>query len=337
MARQITLTKPTLFRHGEDEVTLPPGTTVEYERDESPTEVVHTARRYADGAWWTSQIRERKASAPTPTAPTNGEVIAPAPTESLAQETARDALASVTIMAEREVERETEYMGEEARKAAVAHRTAEIMDTGICRLTWYIPDELGDIRNPRRDLIRYGGFIPNDGSNGLIRKDKLTHPRVKRALDRIRNGRTIVIPSPVEGAPSVVIRARVWEDEMSSEQLALSREGQEERINEALYKMHTSLIERLESASQALKKAQEAQDGVEAANDKYAASIRTILRDAIQRFETALQSAELYDNDGKTETLFSAYRAAVQTQALAVNAYLASQKRKEVKLPNSLS
>ncbi len=160
---------------------------------------------------------------------------------------------------------------------------------------------------------------------------------------------------------------RKWVVPYTKEQLEAQRESAKEQMAEALRACHTALLERIDKASENLRKAQDALDaagplgplglplppeeqptedpelaGARAKarskiDNAYNGAVRDSLRDACERFESCLKGAELFDDTGSLDHLFGALRDVLKAQAGAANAMLAAKGRKLVEIPQSVS
>ena len=254
-----------------------------------------------------------------------------------------------------------------------SEKIIEALGGRVFQVNYYIPSSLNDrISNPAKIFHRHGYDL--DGSNKLLTEKGLNDPEVVElfAFWTEFNKKQMESAEPVPPGENPLLypdppTVGFWVVEYTAQQLAAMREAERVQLARKIREAHTSLITRIDHAAQALEEAQKALESspqvgelgvalppeeqtqespeTEAARAKararidnnYNGCVREALRDAIERFESCLRGAELFDDTGKLDHLFAALRDVVKAQAISVNAMLAAKGRKLVEVPASIS
>lgn len=357
ITKQITLSKAVEFTSEDPAAplefltrTFPAGTVVNYERTETATQTVHTAWLIRDGVRWESIEYRAKQTQATPAvqpqrpAPAVPAVKAPAP---VAQQTAsvNRTTAAQTVMGTVNLINRRHVAGtdEMERRVNTLRSVSETLRGDVYMLIYDIPEALSsECPNPSRDFWRVGfrlnkscWVMPQKGldshtvQNTLKHWESVPHTRVE-----------------VPGLPGYFrsVGVKVHVIKYAADQLATIRQIAADMLQEELIRIHTSLIQRIASADDRLREAQEALRQTElegtsvSANDRERAeaardnSARATLRDAMECFAAALKSAEAFDETDSLSDLFTAVRESIRAEALAFNARTKAAHRKQVKL-----
>lgn len=383
VSKRVTLTADREMYRDDDgwslSTTVSAGQEVAYTWIQTDTEDVRTAT-YTDeeGHDWHSIVRTpRQPAPPATTIPPSHRPTHPAPTPAVrivpsapvnvlavsapsaptpaavasvqtgTQHTTTAVGSAVSAIARRQ-ERAVDTQENRVRSAA---RAVQMLSGTVYQLNYYIPDVLRDkVPNPSRILRRHAYRL--DGSNWVIPEAGLHHKDVQAAL-ALFNVMPVETPSGLDGFPNRV-RADYWHTPYTPEQLATMREKEQERLRQGLLDTHTSLIERIESASTALRTAREALDKADEESrqgngagsterdrakldNTYHGALRATINETCERFLMCLRGAELFDDTGSLDALFGAVRDAIAVQAAAVNATLRAKKVKTVALPTEIT
>ena len=344
---------------------------MDYWRDQTDTEVVHTVR-YTDeqGDEWMTEERKPRTQKPAPApvqvpccncnkagtqryiagshhATTCPMYIAPKPVQPAKAQTLPDtaaaaAKAAVSTLAAKQIgygsiDSDDAEMAE--KRVRRLERAVELLSGKIHNLNWYIPAKHAKVSASAARVLRQNSF-GLDGSNRIITQQQLESDIVQDAIASIRSLTPIELAGGVEGFPSRR-RAKVWHVEYTKEQIAGIKEELREELYESIHDCHRSLIGSIDSAAQKLEKAREAAEATPKDIDKavsdHTAALRSTVREACKRFELCLKAAEMFDDTGSLDSLFDATRDAIRTQTLAANAILRARKVKVVTLPKTVA
>lgn len=110
--------------------------------------------------------------------------------------------------------------------------------------------------------------------------------------------------------------------EYADSQVGKVREIAAEKLREELVRAHTSLIERIGAANDALRAAEQALDATDhtvgLAREKRTKQLKAIIRDAGDALDAAISCAELFDQNDRVADLLKGLRLAIASQRAAL-------------------
>lgn len=327
--------------------TLPKGKSVDWHWEEVGPNLVNTfTYTDSDNYVWTAVVTIPNVNAPAAPAAvaapvksaTNGALAA------TAQTAAHAVAATVRSAPVRDDEKDDVYVNEQRIRRLA--KVAEVLSGKVYQINYYIPTRMADkVGMAHCRIFRRHGFRL-DGSNWVMPAKGLESKAVQKVLRDWDAFSTA--EEDGEGGLSgftFKVRVRYWVIEYTQDQLAKMRDLALSQLADELRKTHCSLIKRIDTAAESLKKAQEelAAKGIkatardrDAVENKYHGALRATVREACERFEMCLRGAEIFDDTGSLDSLFGAVRDSVRTQALAVNAYLRAKRVTTVQVPESI-
>lgn len=200
-----------------------------------------------------------------------------------------------------------------------------LANDGHIMLQYDIPDRKKAVcPNPSHILWRYG--FRSNLSVWILPQKSLKNPVIEQLLEHWNRNGINYLPLPIHD------RA-----------VQMTREVAAEYLREEIRGWHESLIENIGAAADRLGEAKAAvladeskgTTELERAEDARNNAVRKHIRDAIERLETSIQCAELFDDNGDdTKALIDGLRSAIRSQAESFNAMARMRRIKPAPMPS---